>query len=293
MIILTQNEITKKQKQIKKDSLLEINQLLNSGIDFFNTIFPKATIKTRINNQTFGSPAEELLNFTIKNIQQWISNILDDVIDSYHLDDRPHPSMANIRLTHDINKVFLKALLRILACNRNLNDGDFLLIDEITQSMNVSKKDVLNIIEQAQYEIRKDFFQSLLEYLSEEQRNLCAILLLKAIRADDRVHPAEIKYFENISQLLKYDQIRLEQIEEEAKHFNFETTRLLNEELSIYMFEYLIEIVMCDRKYDPKESQFIHDVANSLGFNKTDQDKIIQPVATSLMVKADLFQDSQ
>lgn len=292
MIILTQGEITKKQQQIKKDSLLEINRLLNSGIDFFNTVFPQATIKTKIDNQAYGSSARDLLDFTIKKIQQWIENTLDCVIETYHLDDTPAMALSNIRLTHEINEIFLKALLRILACDKNLNDSDFLLIDEITNSMNITKKDVFNIIEQAQYEIRKDFFQSLLEYLSEEQRILCAILLLKAIRADDRVHPAEIKYFENISQLLKYDQIRLEQIEEEATDFNFESTNILNEELSVYMFEYLIEIVMCDRKYDPKESQFIHAVANSLGFNKTDQDKIIQPVAASLMVKADLFQDN-
>ncbi|MCP4753541.1 MAG: TerB family tellurite resistance protein [Proteobacteria bacterium] len=293
MLVLTQSEISKIHQQIKKTCRQEISHALNEGRDFFNSIFPNAVIKAETVNGDKRSPSDRVLDHKIDRIEQWIDEVLDAAIES-HGDDGDDSSFSfeSIQIPRSLAEKLIETLLRIFACGRNFIDQDYFFISDVSQSLSLDPVEVYYIIEQVQYQIRKEFFESLLEYLDEEHCNLCAILLLKAIRADDRVHPAEIKYFENISQLLNNDQIRLEQVEEECNNFDFNLSIPISEELSVYMFKYLIEIVMCDRKYDPKESQFIQDVAKAFGFDKTRQDEIIQPIASTLMVKADLFQNN-
>ncbi len=288
--MLTQGEIVKEQSRLKREFNASLARQLNHGREFFLTLFPRATIKAGFDKTSKSAAAKDYLDFRINQIQNVIQSILDATMSLDSIAELQSVDMAGFQLTTDLSDQLIRTLVEIFTCGRNLQENDFIFLSEVSTELNIPPGQVHYLIDQVQFEKRKAFFSAMLIHLNEDQRDLCAILLLKAIEADDKVHPAEFKYFENISQLLEHDQARLEHVGVSTGTFDFNTSIEIPDEISAYMFEYLIEIVMCDRKYDPKESRFIQDVAGIFGFNKQRQDEIIQPAAAALMIKAELFQ---
>ena len=267
-----------------------LNQQLENGKDFFLAVFPNATIKADFDSGEKSAEAEFVLNHRIETIQKAAHYILDASTAVDPMTEIQTVSMEGLKLTEEMSENIIQTIVKLFSYDHKLSEDDFLFLNEVSLALAFPSARVQYIIDQVQYECRKSFFNTIVNDLTEDQCDFCAILLFNAIQADDQIHPAEIKYFENISQLLNYDQARLENIEEAAAAFDFDISIQIPDEIAAYIFDYLVEIVMCDRNYDPKESDFIQNVARAFGFDKQKQDEFIQPIASALMIKADLFQ---
>lgn len=275
---------------MKNDCTTFFDRLLDNGKDFFLSVFPNAIIRAVLDSGEKSAPARQYLNFRISGIQTAIQAVLEAASSDDPLEHLQVIDLEGLQMTIAMSRQLIETIIRIISCGRNLLENDYIFLGEVSAALDFPPGEVYSVIDQIQYETRKGCFAEMRTRLDEDQRDLCAILLLTAIRADDSVHPAEFKYFENISQLLDYDQARLEHIGIASETFDFNSSVNIPPEIAKYVFEYLIEIVMCDRKYAPEESSFIQDVAISFGFDKSQQDDIIKPVAAALMIKADLFQ---
>ena len=289
-IMLAQDDIKKEQRRLKEECISFFKQQLENGRDFFLSVFPNATIRAVLDAGEKSAPARPYVHYRIEKIQSAVEAILHSATSDDPLTELKKVDLENLQLTERLSERLIKALVHLISCGRNLLENDFIFLGEVSAALNFPPSQVHLVIDQVQYESRKAFFNSAQTRLDEDQRDLCAILLLTAIRADDSVHPAEFKYFENISQLLNYDQARLEHIGISTASFDFNSSVRIPHDIAVYLFEYLVEIVMCDRQYDPKESLFIQNVARTFGFDKRQQDDIIQPTAAALIIKADLFQ---
>lgn len=288
--MLTQAEIERKQDFVKKECFIKLQRQLAEGAEFFHTLFPNATIRAVLGEGEKSARAKSYLAYRIEQMEKTLISILDAATATDPYEALQTVSISGLQLTAGMTHQLIHTLASIINCGRNLQEADLIFLGEIGAALDISSGQVLHIIDQVQYESRKSFFEMIQKRLNEDQQDLCAILLLKAIRADERVHPAEFKYFENLSQLLNHDQARLEHVGISAETFDFGTAVTVPRDIATYIFQYLVEIVMCDRQYDPRESRFIQDVAQIFRFDKQQQDTIIQPVASALMTKADLFQ---
>jgi len=272
-----------------KQCMEDIFPHLDSGKELFSTFFPGAEIAINHHRGRQKVEAQDVLEYKIHELKQWIHQVLEQAIQVSVAPEKEIIAPKSIQMPFSMAEKLIQTILKIFTCGRDIADHDYYFLADVTGALTMEGGIVLKIIDQTQYEIRKSFFSILLEYLDEQQCFHCAILLYQAIRADKQIHPAEFKYIENISQLLRNDQAKLEQVEATCRDEFFLPPIQLNEELSIYLFRYLIEIVMCDEDYNPQESEFVRRVALLFDFDKQRQDEVIQPVAATQMVKASLF----
>ncbi len=287
MLSLSPAEMEKKQQVLVRQCERRVFDLLDQGRDIFAAMFPQAVVKSKEAAQS--TDANKVLNFKLNQMKKWVRRTLMDAVAVAKSPEPLDIVPESIRLPPQANRDLLKFLVKIFTAGRDLNDNDYYYISDVTNSLGLEAAQAQKIIDQAQYEIRKDFFEVMKNEFDEEQCFQCAVLLLRAIRADDHVHPAEFRYIENISQLLKHDQAKIEEVEAKAEA-NEELPRVfLTDEFALYMFKYLTEVVMCDGEYDARESQFLQKIGKALGYDKHKQDSVIQPVASAMMVKAALF----
>lgn len=286
----TPDEIQKEQRRLKMECITSFEEQLACGKAFFLSFFPNATIRAIVDNGEKSASAKSYLDYRIERIQAVIQQILEAAASRDPLAEFQKIDVSGIRLAEELSRKLLETLVRMVSFGRDLLEDDFIFLGEVCTALDFPMGKALHIVDQIQYDLKKAFFSTLSDRLDEDQQDLCAILMLTAIRADDVVHPAEFKYFENISQLLDHDQARLEHVGASTESFDFTRAVDLPHDISTCLFSYLVEIVMCDRKYDPKESEFIQDVAKVFGFDKQKQDSIIQPLAAALMIKDELFQ---
>lgn len=286
MLPLPEEEIKKRTKHFVKESLWRSSYLLDNSKEIFGLLFPSAKVKGSKPEQK--ATAQELVDFKVQRMKDWLFRVFQDAKAlSLHQVEAAEPP-SEIRLPRALTEDLIKTLLQIFTCGRDLTDADFYFVSDVTGALNLEVGEVKQMVEQAQYEIRKIFFQVLVDEMDQNQCYECAVLVMKAIVVDDKLHPAEMKYLENISQLLRYDQALIEAVEEEAKKEGFPQVELPRE-LAEFMLRYLTEIVMVDGEYEPRESEFIQAVGRAFGFSKEEQEEVIQPVAAALMVKAALF----
>jgi uncharacterized tellurite resistance protein B-like protein len=289
MLVLTESEIKKCQREMVNLCQTEIFSHLDTAQELFGTFFPKATISVVGGDEAARYSAPEVVKSKLQEIETWIREVFDTALTVYQEDESENISPDPITLPEDIGKRIMSALLEILTCGRDFRDNDLYFISDVTIALSLDANYVLKSIEQVQYEIRRSFFDSLLDYLTEDQCLQSAILLYKAIQADDQLHPAEFKYIENINQLLKNDQSKIELVEHAVQSELIEDSLEISEELASHLFKYLIEIVLCDQDFDPQESLYVNDVAQILGFDGDKRDEILQPIAATLMVRDSLF----
>ena len=285
MLILSPQEIEAKKQAIILKCNNEVASYLEAGKELFEIFFPSATIKTADSGKS--GDADAVISYKIKYIQKWVSDVLENALaqslSAEPLDLIPPP----MKLARVLGKSVIASLVEIFTTGKDMGDNDYYFIADVSSALGIDPSVAKKMIDQANYHIRKNFFDTLVHYLDDEQSMQCAILLIKAIRADDEVHPAEFKYIENISQLLRNDQAKIEQADQLAESGMPKV--FLKKDFGLYMFKYLTEIVMCDGEYDARESEFLQKVGDAFGYDKHKQDETIQPVAGSLMVKAALF----
>lgn len=285
----SQQEIALFRENARNQSMAEIDVHLQFGRHLFHSMFPQATIIATNGTQSTRWPVHTVLDFKSDKIRQTIDSILDEVERVCQQLDYALPELSET-LPRRLGEILVECSLRIMSFGRDLTDLDYYLLNDMGNLFDISSDDISSRIEQTLYKIRKTQFRNLKPQLTEIQKEICAWLLIRAIRADNRVHPAEIKYFEIVSLLLDNDQMKLEHLERRSEELSSQLPMILTDEIAEFLFKYLVEIVMCDKDYDPEESQFIKEIARAFNFDQNRQDTILQPVAAALMVKSDLFQ---
>jgi len=289
MYILTQSQIQQEQQKIVSRCKKSIFQKLDASNEMFQIIFPNAQLVVKGDERLQKTEAASVIEKQIEKIKHWISGILEmgsEMMRTQIYEEKPVPE---ITLVKSVSELVIKTLLLLFTCGRGLEDNDYYFISDVSNSMSMDPSDVHELIEQTHYMIRKDFFSSLLVYLSDEECRHCAFYLFKAIHADNVIHPAEFKYFENISQLLYHDQGKLDKLQKDHLSGVSLPKISLNTELKTFLFKYLTEIVMCDGEYDANESKLLTDLAEIFGFTSEERENILQPVISTVMVKNSLF----
>lgn len=293
MIFFTKSEIKKRQSQQIRDCIDRVYSAIDSGEELFHSFFPNASISIVQDSDSIQKiKATKLIDYKIKRIKEWIDWIFEIALEIYNNSEFEAPTLKVIHLPPSMSRSIVETLLKIFSTGRDLLDTDYYYISDVANALELESITVVRIIDQVQYENRMQFLGALLEYLDEEQCFQCATLLYKAIQADQQMHPAEFKYVENILQLLKNDQSKLDAVEELCKKDDNLPAVKLDDEIAEYLFKYLIEIIMCDEDYAHGESLFVTKVANLFSYDKERQDAVIQPAAASLMVKNSLFAKS-
>lgn len=271
--------------RLTKSCLDFVFQQLSTGEEIFQSFFPKASI--RVKSSRFDM--EGAFQFKISKTRSWVESSLKSALTAVEKEIYPDYPPEEIIIAPKIAHKLIETLIAIFSYKRDISADDYYFINDITTAMGMDPGIVSSIVEKVLYKNRKVFFHLLQEYLSKEQCYKCALLIYHAIHADNYVHPAEYKYFEHINQLLNNDQVKLEQMRRENNDLDDSFQLIIDQELAEYLFKTLTEIVMCDDDFEPRESAYIQKIARVLNFNKTEQDEIIQPVASAQMVKSALF----
>ena len=284
MIKLLSSQLQNKRQQLKKGCENKVALTLADSYNVFNCYYPDAIL---IANEE-KLPAHQYFEYKNNKTIQWVEDVLNQAIKACETEEGSDFQPETIKITENIGKLIIHTILKIFSYNRDLCDNDYYFISDTTNAMAFNLETVGYIIEQSLSDTRKGFFEMLVQFLTPEECLKCAILIYRAIKADNYVHPAEFKYFENISQLVRHDHQLLEQLKQRS-HSQDKIRLSINEELSKYIFKYLIEIVMCDGQFDSRESDYLKGIGESFGLNYQQQDEIIQPVASLQMVHAALF----
>ena len=289
MFLQKQKDLSQNRYLLKTNCESEIATLLQFGQDYFGCLFPNSKIQVGGHLSAKRFTSRQIIRFKHKAIQEWTSKRLEESIHISQGEDYEE-NLEPFVLPVKIARLLLQTCLKIQALARDYSDIDYYFLHDVGTALSLKPSQVYGMIEQSNYEVRKEIFLTLRQQLTIEQKEICAYLLLKAIRADNKVHPAEIKYFEIVADLLDNNQARLENIEEDGNYLEQMLPITLSNDVAEFLFKYLVEIVMCDKDYDPEETHYIKEIAQSFGFDQMHQDSIIQPVTAALMVKADLFQ---
>ncbi len=268
----------------------QVDKLLQFGSDYFHTLFPNSSISSTNSGTQSKWPSYKMISFKESRIKQYVSDLLELSNRICEGEDEYVLPGESVSMPNEIKEIVLESCVRILIFGRDLTDVEYYFLDDIGKTLKIGTKEIYSVIEQALYEERKAIFMNLKKHLSNKQKEICGILLIKAIRADNKVHPAEIKYFEIVSDLLEYDQARLENLNQSFDTLEKDLPMSLTDEISEFLFKYLVEIVMCDKHFDPEESMFIKKIGAAFNMDQHQQDAILQPITAALMVKADLFQ---
>ncbi|MBF0237728.1 MAG: hypothetical protein HQM12_08500 [SAR324 cluster bacterium] len=268
----------------------DVFEFLDSSREWLKTMFPDTWVSVNDPKGVSRKVAmDTLINFKILRCKKWLTDVLERAIEisiSGQYDEIPPTA---IDVPPRVARIIIHACLDILACERDLTDDGLLYASDVASVLNIDAHAVDTLIEQVQYVKRKRFTQMLLECLNDQQRYWVAAMLWQAIHIDDKVHTQEYKYFENISHLLNYDQVKFHQLEQDHDLPHHLPIQHFDETMRSSIYKYIVEIVMIDGEYDPKEAEFIQFIGETFNFDKSQQDQIIQPVASALMLRRSLF----
>ena len=290
MYLLSEPEIVKTQERIQIACQRELFRFFDTAQELFSSILSSQELQTLQEAQNL--EVREHSTQQIENYKKWIKDVLRKaiIISELEAGEEYEENPPNtIELPLHVGQRVIKDVLQILSCGRDLSDSGLMYAGDVSNALSVAPALVDTYIEEIQYEKRKVFTQTLLEYLDEDQCYWIASMLWIAVHVDGETHPQEYKYFENIAHLLQYDQVKLKQLEKEYKEISHIPQQPFVSKLSSHIYRYIVEIVMIDGQYVDAEAKFIQDVGKLFGYDKTQQDEIIQPVASALMLRRSLF----
>lgn len=260
----------------------QIFELLETSLEIFETLLSDALSRD----------ATSLLISRIDTIKLWI----DTVLEAVHGRMEGHSGQENwtppIRIPEHVARQLLYCIAKVISCGRDFEDNDYYLINRIRLALSLSTDVALIVLEQVQHHNQREDIDRLIQHLDTEQRYNAALLLYKAIQADDKLHPAELKYMQGINRLLGNDEAAMELIEKEGMDADHFPVLNLTEPYADYLLSQLVEIVLCDDEYDPQESYFITRAAEVLGIDPSRREELEQTIATALIAKSTLFVDS-
>jgi len=287
MLIPEERQTLKNQQAIKRACQKAVFDFLDSAKDTLNHFFPAADLVLPGEGP---SKLEAAITKKSEVLKQWISEIFDTAIQISIDDEYQEIPIEAAHSIPIISQRIFHALLRILSGNRNLTDNALLFLDAVGRALEMEAASIDISIEQMQYERRKEFTQRLIDNHTEEQCSWVAHLLWTAIHIDEKVDYREYKYLENIMHLINFDQKVLYLLDKgNGKPLLPPPLPFIDPQFCIQIYRYITEIVMIDEKFSPEEAAFIQEVGRLLEYDKAQQDDIIQPIISALMLRKFLF----
>ncbi len=290
MIILEEKRKLRNQKKIKLACEKSIFDFFESAQGTILNMFPNTKIlpdQTASDAHPLSLETEVTQQFEMS--KKWIDEVFNKAIQISICEKYKESPIEPILFIPKIAHRLIRDLLKILSEGGNLSDNGLLYIGDVGNALGLASQEIDISIEQVQYERRKEFTQRLLEYLTEEQSYWVALMLWKAIHIDEKVDYREYKYFENIIHLLNYEQKKLTSLQENHQNPLKLPDPFFDARLCVQIYRYIVEIVMIDEEYTPREAEFIQEIGNLFGYDKKQQDEIIQPVASAIMLRKSLF----
>ena len=291
MIRFPQSEIQKEQRGLIDGCKHDVFSKLDSCINIVETLAPTAVMKD--DQGKIKVLVSDVLKTKLPEFKEWIKEVLEA---AYRLNPKskiksswPNP----IKLPSELSLTIIRAITAILSCSKDLEENDYYFISHVGKATNLEIKSCLTIIEQAQKRARTFFIDFLLDILTEKECFQCAVLFYQAIQADSLIHLAELKYMSDIHQLIDNDPVKLEVLEKESSSGSPLPDIKLNRELATQVFVILVEIVLCDQDFDPKESGFLNKIGHQFKLSPSHQEKIIQAVASLVLLKSVLFSQTE
>lgn len=286
MIFPDESNILEDQKKKKDKGVRDFFSFLDAMEDFIEHLFP--------NSEEVCEDKQDLNGLFLSRIEQtksWIQKVYDSSLESYHSDNIDDLiQFEEINLPAKLSGRIISDLLKIFSTRLHLSENEILFLSEVGIALQMNPEDVDAQIEKSLYQMRRDFTELIKKFLNEDQRYWVALMLWKAVHADHKIHPKEYKYFENIAQILNYNLKRLTQLEHESDDIQGLPLPQLDIRFYRHIFRYIVEIVMIDGQFDPDESQFVQEMGRRFGYDKDQQDQIIQPVASTLMLRQTIFE---
>ena len=288
MFQTTKEEVLSKKLKNKQIFEHDIFQSLNNAKGWLQLILPKAVIVVKKEEKQVKLPLEQVITERNQIYQDWIQEIFEIAVNlTENYGEIKAPFESGI-IPEQIAKRFIYSLLKILDCEGEIDDNGLYFISDVANAIGLDLTLVKTEVEKVKFESRHEFTNLIIENFSEKHCYWCALMLWKAIHVDGLIHPNEYIFFDNIFNLIGKDPTKLLrlQYDSEFKDFIFKP---VNAELAKSIFKYIVEIVMCDGDFDPKESAFVQEVARAFGYDKHQQDEIIQPAVSSFMVQQSIF----
>lgn len=264
----------------------EIFLIQDLALDIVHALLPGAKLKQ-------GRSSIELegeLRRGLEEQQRWLRDIFDQSVyisltNQYSEQNFPSPGLAKL-----VSLRLLEGLLRILSEGTPITHEKLDFLNDVRLALELSGTEIDRLIEQREYQRRREFTAYLLKMLGEDQRYWVARMLWEAIHADHRVDHREYKYLENILQLIEHDPIRFQQLcKEDSKDLQSPEPDF-DGALRAEVYRYIVEIVMIDEEYTEDEAAFVKSLGELLGYDARERDDIIQPVASALMIRKLHFQ---
>ncbi len=261
---------------------------LNNALDLFQLLFPNVLFSITGKEGVKKISVVRAYISRINEIKSWVGNVLDIALEIYDENEDVCPP-SSVIMPVELGKKVLRTLLKILSCKRSLKKIDFYFLSDVCKAMNLDIDSAILIIDTVEGEIREAFFDHLLKTLDESGTFHCAVLMYKAILADKRIHLSESCYLDNIKQLLLNDPSSFKAVEKNHSIIRPFRPDGMPDEMAEQLFKYLIEIVLCDKEYHIKESNYIKSVAEVFGYSQTQQIEFIEPIVGRLMAKTVQF----
>lgn len=290
-LIVEDKRKLRNQKKIQLAFETRVFDFFDSAEHTLTELFPKTEllIPTQDSSGKQSVPIGKGVAKEFHHCKTWIKQVFDKAIEVSIKGDYDETPPESMHFISKIQEGIIHNLLKVLSESGSLSDCGLMFIGDVGKALGLDSQSIDIHIEQVQYERRKEFTKKLLELLSEEQLYWVALMLWNAVHIDDKVDYREYKYFENILQLIHYEQKKLIQLKKDSDNPITLPDPLFDAWLCVQVYRYIVEIVMIDEEYSPKEATFIQHIGDLLGYDKTQQDKIIQPIAAALMVRKSLF----
>ncbi|MBF0278752.1 MAG: hypothetical protein HQM13_13210 [SAR324 cluster bacterium] len=196
------------------------------------------------------------------------------------LDTKKLAPASQIAVSAELAVAIFHYILKICLCDRNLAAKEIHYLHQVGNSLGIENEDKRQIFKQVIFQTKEGFFQNLREQLQQKEREWLAVMILKVIYADNRLHQKELPYLNHVADLVDNESERIKAIREDASKRSIEQMGKVQFEkkLSGRILEYLLRIVMSDQEFSPDEFQSIQLIARQLDYENKRLKKLIDLV---------------
>jgi len=184
------------------------------------------------------------------------------------LQDKKFPHLKKINIDSSVAERILRLILNICACDDDLHYKEVIFAKRVGSALGITRLRIHGLLDQTVFRLKTESFDKLLGGLDEDERYWLAVVILKVIFADEKVHIKEYLYFSDIYDLVKYEDTEMlfEKVKEGPNQLKLEELPPVDfgSELSLRILKYLLCVSMIDSFFDYREHLLIQKVAQIL-----------------------------
>ncbi len=221
--------------------------------------------------------------------QKWIKEVFQGVMEASSSSNVEPQPPEPIQLPRKTAAAILIKVMDILAFNFEFQDSGFYYLNDLGIALDIDPSDIRKIVEMKLDHLRNDFTRLMLNELNQKQLNWCALIILKTILADGRVHPSEKVYFSVIERLIEGSRKTLLELKDVADKIDKIPPLEIDTRVKKMLLKHIVAIAMFDGEYVGLEAKFIKETSKALHVEESELETVIQPMASIFMVIQSLF----